>query len=139
MKKSISKESISYQLCNLMVGKAMQKAEELGIAISISIVDESGVVKFFNRMDYAPLISVDASRKKAITAVGYGIPTGDTWYQFIKDDPILSEGVDSFKDFTLIGGGSPVVIEDQVIGAIGISGGHYKQDEECVNAALSAI
>jgi len=43
------------------------------------------------------------------------------------------------QDFVLLGGGSPIMINDELVGAIGVSGGHYKQDEECVQAGLSAI
>jgi uncharacterized protein GlcG (DUF336 family) len=119
-----------------MAEAAIRKAEELGIKIAITFVDESGVLKAFFRMDYAALVTIDASRKKAITAVGYGIPSGNSWYEIIKDDPILFNGIQQFRDFILLGGGSPVIENNCVIGAIGISGGHYKQDEECVKAAI---
>jgi len=89
-------------------------------------------------MDQARLVTIDASRKKAITAVGYGIPSGDSWYEIIKDDPILFNGIQQFRDFILLGWGSPVIENNSVIGAIGISGGHYKQDEECVKAAIES-
>ena len=117
----------------------MVKATELGLSIAVTIVDESGVAKFFARMDHAPLIAVDASRKKAVTAVSYGIPTGQSWFDFIKDDPILREGVHGFRDFMLMGGGVPIVGDNQVIGAIGVSGGHYLQDQECALAGLESI
>jgi len=139
MKTSFNKKSISIEVCNLMIAKAMLKAEQLEIGVSITIVDESGVLKAFSRMDKAPLISVDASRKKAITAVGFGLPTGDTWYNFIKDDPILLHGVNGITDFSLMGGGSPIVIENQIVGAIGISGSHYSKDEECTKEALAVL
>ena len=48
-------------------------------------------------------------------------------------------GAGSLKDFTLLGGGSPIIIDEEIVGAIGVSGGHYKQDEECVNAALNSL
>ncbi|MCX6294845.1 MAG: heme-binding protein [Bacteroidetes bacterium] len=132
----IIKKSLSYKACQLMAAAAIRKAEELKMTISITFVDESGVLKAFYRMDHSPLVTIDASRKKAVTAVGYGIPSGDSWYSFIKDDPILFHGVQQFKDFILLGGGSPIIHDGSVIGAIGISGGHYKQDEECVKEAL---
>lgn len=137
--KNIIKKSLSYESCMIMARGAIAKAEELQIHIAISFVDESGVLKAFLRMDYSPLVAVDASRKKALTAVGLGIPTGDNWYAFIKDDPILLHGVQQFNDFILLGGGSPVMDEESIIGAIGISGGHYKQDEECIKAAFKAL
>jgi uncharacterized protein GlcG (DUF336 family) len=64
------------------------------------------------------------------------MPTGDQWYQFIKDDPILLRGVEQLPDFILLGGGSPIMENNEVIGAIGVSGGHYKQDEEIVSLAI---
>ena len=137
--KSILKKSLSYDTCILMGEAAIKKAGELKMYISITFLDESGILKAFFRMDHAPLVSVDASRKKAYTAVGLGLSTGDSWHSFIKDDPILFHGVQQFKDFILLGGGSPILDEGAIIGAIGISGGHYKQYEQCVIAALEKL
>jgi len=136
--KSILKKSLSYDACLIMAEAAIKKADQLKMKIVITFVDESGILKAFFRMDGSPIVSIDASRKKAITAVGLGIPSGDSWYSFIKEDPILFHGVQQFKDFILLGGGSPILDGDAIIGAIGISGGHYKQDEECVVAAIEA-
>jgi uncharacterized protein GlcG (DUF336 family) len=133
------KKSISLAEAERMAQAAIQKASELGLTIAVTVVDESGVTKFFARMDHAPLIAVDASRKKAVTAVGFGLPTGQSWFGFIKDDPILREGVHGFTDFMLMGGGVPVIFENQVIGAVGISGGHYEQDQQCAQAANNTI
>lgn len=121
-----------------MAEATIKKAEDLGNGMSIMFVDESGVLKAFFRMDHSALVSVDVSRKKAVTAVGMGIPGDQSWYEFIKGDPILNHGLQQFIDFILPGGGSPVPEGNTVIGAIGISGGHYKQDELCAESALEA-
>jgi len=134
-----NKKSVSYETALRMSESAMAKAQELDTAIAVCIVDESGVLKHFARMDNAPLIAVDASRKKAVTAVGFGLSTGKPWFEFIKDDPILREGVHDFTDFMLMGGGIPIVVDKQIIGAIGISGGHYENDHLCAQAALSCL
>jgi uncharacterized protein GlcG (DUF336 family) len=133
------KQSITADKCVEMVASAFAKADEIGFGISITIVDESGVLKAFQRMDNAPMVSIDASRKKAVTAVGFGMPTGDSWYGFIKDDPILMNGAGQLNDFILLGGGSPIMVDEKLVGAVGVSGGHYKQDEECAAAALGAL
>ena len=135
---SILKKSLSYNACQIMAEAAIKKADELKMKIVLTFVDESGILKAFFRMDGSPIVSIDASRKKAITAVGLGIPSGNSWYSFIKDDPILFHGVQQFKDFILLGGGAPIMDGDSIIGAIGISGGHYKMDEKCVKAAIEA-
>ncbi len=136
---TFTKKTITIETALNMARTAMHKASEIGILISVTILDESGVVKAFARMDGAPLISVDASRKKAVTAVGLGLPSGQPWFDFIKDDPILREGVGNFSDFMLLGGGFPIVSEGQMVGSIGISGGHYRQDEICAQAALELL
>jgi uncharacterized protein GlcG (DUF336 family) len=139
MGKSFAKQSISEELAFQMIQAAEAKAKEIGMGICTTVVDESGVMKAFGRMDGAPLIAVDVSRQKAVTAVGFGMPTGKPWYDFVKDDPILSAGVHDINDFTLLGGGSPIQIEGAIVGAVGVSGGHYEQDEACTNAALALL
>jgi uncharacterized protein GlcG (DUF336 family) len=136
--KNLTKKSLSLDGCMVMAAAAIQKAEELKIAIAITFVDESAVFKAFFRMDNSSLVTVHASREKAITAISMGIPSGESWYSIIKDDPILFHGVQQLKDFILLGGGSPVIDGNDVIGTIGISGGHYRQDEECVKEAINA-
>ena len=134
-----NKKSITQAHANRLIQRACEKATELGMGIAVTIVDESGVLKSFSRMDGAALIAIDASRKKAVTAVGFGMPTGAPWHDFIKDDPILANGVQSLDQFTLLGGGFPVQIDGEVVGAIGVSGGHYSQDEACARAALETV
>jgi len=139
MKPSHLRPSITAELAHAMIAAAEREAAVLGLHVATAIVDESGVLKAFSRMDGAPLVSVSAARKKALTAVGFGLPTGETWHNFIKDDPILLIGAQQLDDFTLLGGGAPVRVAGALIGAIGVSGGHYRQDEACVRAALALL
>ena len=139
METNFQKKSISAEATKKMIVAAEEKAREIGVGISIYVVDESAVIKAFSRMDNAPLVTVDAARKKAVTAVGYGMPSGEPWYNYIKDDPILFHGIQQFEDFILLGGGLPVFIDGVLAGAIGVSGGHYKQDEQCAQAALDIL
>jgi uncharacterized protein GlcG (DUF336 family) len=134
MNTMITKTSIT-----LETAKKMAELAIIGINISITILDCSGNEVLFMKADHAPLISIETSRKKAKLAIGFGIPTGDSWYQFIKDDPILSKGASDLPGFILLGGGSPILYNGNLVGAIGISGGHYKQDEKCVEAALVVV
>jgi hypothetical protein len=53
--------------------------------MAIAVVDDSGVLKAFSRMDGAPLLAV--AQDKAYTAAGFGLST-DGWFEFIKDDPV---------------------------------------------------
>jgi uncharacterized protein GlcG (DUF336 family) len=133
------RSSITAAAATAMIDAAEQEARKRGLAIVTVIVDESGVLKTMRRMDGAPLVSIGAAHKKALTAVGFGMPTGRAWHEFIKDDPILMHGAPSLPDFTLLGGGFPITVDGAMVGAIGISGGHYSVDEACAQAALAAL
>jgi uncharacterized protein GlcG (DUF336 family) len=135
----LTHHSISSELAHALVAAAEKQAREIGLAISVCLLESSGRIKAFSAMDGAPPVSYEASIKKARTALGFGMNTGQDWYGFIKDDPILLNGVAQLPDFILLGGGSPLKWKGSVIGAIGISGGHYKQDEICVAAAVSEL
>ena len=79
------------------------------------------------------------AQDKAYTAVGFGMPSHG-WYDFVKDDPPLAMGAAPGIDrLVVFGGGYPIKIGDTVIGAIGVSGGHYSQDMEVAQAGLSAV
>ena len=134
-----SKKSLTLKTANRAIDAAIHKAIQLKMTISVVVLDESGILKAYSRMDGAPLIAFDAALKKAKTAVGFGMPSGESWYNFIKDDPILSQGVSSLDNFTLLGGGIPITLDSELVGAIGVSGGHYAQDEECAKAGYDAI
>ncbi|MGC6494519.1 MAG: GlcG/HbpS family heme-binding protein [Myxococcota bacterium] len=138
MSRTFSKQSLSSGAAQELLTACVAAAEAQGLALVFHVVDESGILKAYLRMDGAPLIAVDAARKKAMTAVGYGLPTGKTWHDFASPDPILSRGVDSFKDFTMLGGGLPLTVDGTLVGALGVSGAHYSQDEAVGQTAIAA-
>jgi uncharacterized protein GlcG (DUF336 family) len=131
--------AISLEGAQALVSAATAKAAELGLRVVVCVVDDSGVVTLQARMDDAPLMAIDLAHRKALTAVGYGLPTGAPWYGFVKDDPILLEGTRTIPGFTMLGGGLPLRVDDRVVGAIGVSGGHYSQDEQCAQAAVRVL
>ncbi len=133
------KASISSGLAHRIVAAAEAKAADMGVPMNIAVCDESGVLKAFSRMDGAALLSVQIAQDKAYTAVGFGMPT-DGWHEFIKDDPPLAAGaVGGIERLVIFGGGYPIRLGDQLIGAVGVSGGHYTQDMEVAQAGLAVI
>jgi uncharacterized protein GlcG (DUF336 family) len=137
MADTFPKASISAELAHRMVAAAEAKADEMGIPFVIAIVDESGVLKAFSRMDGAALLSVQVAQDKAYTAVGFGMPT-DGWFDFIKDDGPLSAGATAGIDrLVVFGGGFPIDIDGTRVGAIGVSGAHWSQDMEVARAGLA--
>ena len=139
MATTFERPSVTTELARAMIEAAEQKAAQMGLPFAIAIVDDSGVLKAFSRMDGAPLLSVQVAQDKAYTAVGFGMAT-DAWHGFDKDDPPLAMGAAPRIDRLIVfGGGYPIKVGEAVVGGIGVSGGHYSQDMEVAQAGLSAL
>ena len=135
----ITKATISAELAARVIEAALVHARSLGKGFAIAIVDDSGLLKAFCRMDTAPLISIQIAQDKAYTAVGFGIPSHG-WYDFIKDDAPLALGAPTGIDrLVVFGGGYPIVVGEALVGAIGVSGGHYSEDMQVAEAGLGAL
>lgn len=134
----LTKPSISKDEADALLKACQAKAEELGKPMTIAVVDESGTLKSFCRMDGAPLLSVELAQDKAYTAVSFGIPTHQ-WFDFIKDDQPLLVGIPNTRRLVIFGGGYPLSAAGQIIGGVGVSGGHYSEDMKVAEAGVAAL
>ncbi len=137
MADTFTKQSITASMAQKMVAAAVAKAEELGVGQVVAILDESGLLKAFCRMEGTPLVSIEVSQNKAYTAL-FGMPSHE-FFNFIKDDPALVAGVPHIPRIVTFGGGLPIRSGDAVVGAIGVSGGTVEQDIACAQAGLDAV
>jgi uncharacterized protein GlcG (DUF336 family) len=138
MAKTITKTSISGETAKLLITAGEAAAREIGVPMVIAIVDESGVLKAFSRMDGAAQLSVDIAQDKAYTAISFSMATHD-WFEFVKNDPPLLHGIVKTPRLVIFGGGYPIKIDGAIVGGIGVSGGHYTQDMKVAEAALKAL
>jgi uncharacterized protein GlcG (DUF336 family) len=138
MANTITRQTLSAEAAKKMIVAAEAKAEEMKRPMVIAICDEGGNLKAFSRMDGAPLLSIELAPNKAWTSVSFGVST-DKWFEFIKDDPPLLHGIVNHPRLVVFGGGFPIRIDKQLVGGIGVSGGHYKEDMEVAQAALKAL
>jgi uncharacterized protein GlcG (DUF336 family) len=122
----------------LFLNEEESKANELGVPMIIAIVDESGKLKAFSRMDGTPLLSLDLAIDKAWSGASFPVPT-HSWYDIIKDDAALFISVPLIKGLTTSGGGYPLIINGVTVGGIGVSGGTVQQDMECAEAGLAVF
>ena len=136
---SVTKQTISAEDARVALDAAVAKATEMGIAATVAVLDESGVLKAFHRMDGAALVTVSSAQDKAYTAVGFGIPS-HAWYPMIEKDPALLHGVPSSIDrIVIFGGGVPIKAGDELVGGIGVGGGSHHQDREIAEAGIAAL
>jgi uncharacterized protein GlcG (DUF336 family) len=134
----IKKHSISYELAQKMVNASVAKARELGVAENITVLDDGGNLKAFARMDGAPILSIEMAQNKAYTAL-FGVPTQD-FFDFIQGDPSLLAGIPTLPRVAAWGGGFPIKVNGEVVGAIGLSGAPTLQNDiDCARAALALV
>ncbi|MGM4885062.1 GlcG/HbpS family heme-binding protein [Tardiphaga sp. 20_F10_N6_6] len=113
---------------------AVAKAEELGVAQNITIVDDGGNLLAFVRMDGAKLLSRETSMSKAITAASHRQPTSR-----LNPADEIKLAIAGGGHLTNLEGGLPIVIAGQCVGAVGVGSGTGAQDVEVARAALAAI
>ena len=134
----VTKHSISSELAQKMVDEAMVKARQLGVAENVAILDDGGNLKAFGRMDGAPILCIEMAQNKAYTAL-FGVSTQD-FFNFIQGDPSLLAGIPTLSRVAAWGGGFPIKVNGEVVGAIGPSGAPAVQnDVDCAKAALALV
>ena len=134
----VNKHSISFELAQRMVNAAVAKAKETGVSENVVILDDGGNLKAFGRMDGAPLPTIEMAQNKAYTAL-LGVSTQD-FFNFIQSDPSLLAGVPTLSRIAAWGGGFPITMNGEVVGAIGISGAPTVQNDiDCARAALALV
>jgi uncharacterized protein GlcG (DUF336 family) len=138
MKVFYEKPSITREIVMKMLDAACTKAEQLGVAVNVSVVDEGANLKGFIRMDGAPLLSSGISQNKAYTAAAFGIPTSE-WYPLIEKKPALLHGIVHTDRLTVFEGGIPLYINEQLAGGVGVSGGSAEQDGMIAAAAVEVL
>jgi uncharacterized protein GlcG (DUF336 family) len=134
----VKKLSVSYELARKMVDAAVEKARELGVSENVAIVDDGGNLKAFGRMDRAPILSTEIAQNKAYTAL-FGVSTQD-FFNFIQGDPSLLAGIPTLARVAAYGGGFPIKVDGEIVGAIGVSGAPTVQNDiDCAKAGLAVV
>ena len=126
-----------------MVAAAIAKALDIGVAQTVCVVDDGGYPIAMERMNGARITGPQISWNKAFTAAGHKRSTH--LFNTPPNGPALP-GNEAFGiqwsfdgKFAVFVGGFPVVVDGQVVGGVGLSGGNGEQDTACGVAALQAL
>lgn len=127
----------------LIIEAAKKRSEEINVLETIAVVDDGGNLIALERMNGARITGAEISIAKAYTAAGHKRST----HLFNKEPngPVLP-GNEAFGiqhmlpgKFAVFVGGFPIVVDGEVIGGIGVSGGNGEQDTSVGTAALNAL
>lgn len=120
-----------------IIDAAVTQARTMSVAVTVAVVDESGVTKELLRMDGAPLVSVQTAINKAYAAAAIGMPP-DEFYAAIESDGAAVAEFGTRPGLALIAGGLPLIADGRVAGAIGVAGAMTgAEDRRIAEAAAS--
>jgi uncharacterized protein GlcG (DUF336 family) len=126
---------ISAEDCTPILDSACERAVALGVEVSVAIVDAGGNLKAFIRMDGAEIAGPALAVDKAYTAVANRIETDELARLAAPGAPLFGLHANGGGRFVIFGGGVPIRVGDDVVGAIGVSGAAVEEDVECAQAA----
>jgi len=129
---------LSLDEAELAVDAALAKAAELGIGSVVAVVDAAGWPLCVKRPDNGKPTSVEIAINKAFTAACHRRPT----HTYTNAQP----GQEAFGimnmhggRFSIFVGGWPIEVGGEVVGGIGVSGGHTREDIACCKAGIAAL
>ncbi len=129
--------AISLENAKKAAAPAIAEAVKNKWAMAVAIVDPSGNLVYYEKMDATQIGSANVAIEKARSAALFKRPT-KTFQE------ALAAGGDGMRVLRLQGavpieGGVPILIDGKIAGAIGVSGGTAPQDGQCANAGVDAL
>lgn len=134
-----TRTSISLSLAMQAMQAALNQAEAQRVKVSVAILDAAGDLLHMAHMDGAPGPSREIARRKAATAVAFGISTGAWEERLQRCSPAVRQGLPLQEGLALFGGGEPFLLAGSVIGGIGVSGASEQIDTQCAQAAVLCV
>ena len=122
-----------------MIKASEEKAKAIAVPVVITVVDQGCHFIAMHRMDNSPIGCIQISSGKAYTAAVLKLPTHVFTNLCQPGQELFGINTINGGQFVVFGGGFPVVDEDEVIGAIGVSGGSVEQDMQIAEAGLESI
>lgn len=122
-----------------ILAAAEAEALNIGVDMDIAVVDEGGNLLGFYRMDRGKVTSIQIAIDKAFTAAGTRRPTSEYKSIGAPNGPAFGIHVSNQGRFMIFGGGVPIIIDGECVGAVGCSSGSSEQDEQVARAGISAV
>ncbi|HEY7117057.1 MAG TPA: heme-binding protein [Tepidisphaeraceae bacterium] len=122
-----------------IIAAAEDKARSIGQPMNVAVVDSGGNLLAFERMENAWLGSIDISIKKAWTSRAFDIATGELAKFSQSGDQFFGIHASNDGKVMIFAGGVPLKQGGKVVGAIGVSGGSGKQDQDVADAGAAAL
>src|ERR1700686_3265610 len=131
--------TVNLETARRVIEAAEAKAKTIGCAMNIAVVDVGGNLVAHARMDNARIGAIDIAINKAWTARAFDIETAGLGRLSQPGAPFFGIHTSNNGRVMILAGGAPLRDADQIIGAVGVSGGSDEQDSACAHARAEAL
>jgi len=132
-------QELTLEQARQVIAAAEKKAAEIGQPMNVAVVDEGGNLLAFARMAGAWIGSIDIAMNKAFTSRAFDIATSDLGDNSQPGQQFFGIHASNGGRVMIFAGGIPLKQGGRVVGAIGVSGGSGKQDQQVAEAGVAVI
>jgi uncharacterized protein GlcG (DUF336 family) len=133
----LTQHDISWKLGFAIAEGAIEECAKSNVKVSVAVVDRAGRMRVFLASDEANPHQFEMARRKAYTARTMRMPSLE-WAKVTKDGSEYAPQR-QLTDVIALGGGVPIKIGDDVIGAVGVSGVSQTGDDACARAGVAKV
>lgn len=130
---------LSLSDARILIQGAAAEADKIGVPMCIAVTDESGQLIAFERMDGGKITSSIIAQDKAYTAAGAKRTTESYGVASQPGSPAYGISSAIGGRLLVVAGGLPVIVDGDVVGAIGLSSGTPAQDTQCAQAGVDCL
>ena len=121
-----------------VVEAGVAKARELGLVVTVAVVDRGLHLVALVRMDGAPPLSPEIGRGKAMASAAFGVPSAALAERAAT--PVLQRAQSAAGGLLVPSQGAlPLQRDGATIGGVGVSGALPAEDEQIADAAVAAL
>ena len=133
----LEKNALALDVAKRAAEVCANAARERNSQASIAILDQYGLLVYFERMDgIRGQTQIDAAIRKAKTSLLLGEPSRSV-YNRVQSGQFTDFHWGYWYDAFKTPGGLPIIVDHQLLGAIGVGGSGF--DEECAHLALTEV
>ena len=130
--------NVTLEEANRICDADIVKAAEIGVKVSISVVDSGTNLMAMKRMDGAIMLGIEGSRGKAVASALFGMPSSEL--EDRADRPVFRALMTQMGGRLIMGiGAVPIMKDGALIGAVGVGGASGEEDEQCAIAGVSVL
>ncbi|WP_241009528.1 GlcG/HbpS family heme-binding protein [Gluconobacter kondonii] len=127
--------AVNLETSNILIDQAKKLATASHNRVAIAVVDAGGNLVAFQKMDGTQLGSIELAIRKAKTSLSFARPTVEMEHALNSGNYMIS----TLPNALPAGGGYPIMVDNELVGALGLSGGEGETDARLAQAAVSTF